>query len=197
MHARLATLALAGILLGGCVTAPYSLVTPGENSAGDLKFTAGSSWNAASAMMAPYARQDALVWTQDGPLLDRLLIIPGVPDGEALFRVPAKSAALPVFRADMLPNEIAELVESSIVKILGEGQVAVSTSNLRPTRFGEQRGAMFDISSELMDGPDYRGIAGGFVAGEKLYLIIYLGAEPYYFEKHRAEAETLLSSARL
>ena len=191
----LAPLVLA-VLLNGCVSA-YSLLGPGETEVGSLRVTADGSWNSASAMQTPYSRKGTQVWTRDGLLLDRLMIIPDIAPGEALFRSSAKDAALPVFRADMLPNEIAELVESSIVKVLGEGEAAVSTSNLRPQKFGEQRGALFDLDGQLSDGPNYRGVAGGFVANDRLYLVIFLAATPHYDEKHRDAAEAILRSARL
>ncbi len=196
MNCRRITALLLILMLTACAT-PYSLVEPGEATIGGMKVTADGAWNSASAMQAPYAQKYSQVWTQDGLLLDRLMIFGGVSDGEALFKIASKDAALPVFRSDMLPNEVAELVESSIVKILGEGEVAVSTSKLRPQLFADQRGAMFDLSAKLSDGPGYSGMAGGFVASDKLYLVIFLGAEPYYNEKHRDVAEAIIKSARL
>ena len=184
------------VFLGGCATA-FTLVGPGSVAVGDLQVTANSSWNKAMSTMTPYARRDTQVWTSDGLLLDRLMIIPAIAEGEALFKTTEKDVALPVFRANMLPNEVAELVESSIVKVLGEGDVAVSSSGLRPQKFGDERGALFDMHAELGDGPDYRGVAGGFVANDKLYLVIFLGADPHYADKHRAAAEALIKSARI
>jgi len=49
----------------------------------------------------------------------------------------------------------------------------------------------------LTDGPDYGAIAGGFVADSKLYLIVFLGAKPYYFEKHRDEVLAIIRGARI
>ena len=42
-----------------------------------------------------------------------------------------------------------------------------------------------------------RGGVGAFVADEKLYLIVYLGAQPYYFDKHRDEALAVIRGARV
>lgn len=196
MCLKLPILALAVLVLTGCATA-FTLVEPGTVAVGDMQVMADGRWNKATAMMTPYAHRDAQVWTNDGLLLDRLMIIPAVSDGEKLFEATEDDIALPAFRANMLPNEVAELVESSIVKVLGEGDVVVSTSGLRPQTFGDQRGALFDIYAELGDGPDYRGMAGGFVANDKLYLVIFLGAHPYYADKHRDAAEAIIKSARI
>ena len=97
----------------------------------------------------------------------------------------------------MLPNEIEELTESSLVKLFKEGEVVVQTSNLRPHRFGEHNGLLFDINVAVSDGPNYRGITGALVVDKRLYLIFFLGAEPYYYKKHIDEALVIIKGARV
>jgi len=135
--------------------------------------------------------------TRDGLLLDRMVFIPAVPDGEPLVISRAKDVAMPVFHKDMLPNEIEELLESTIVKYFGEGQAAVSTSNLRPHRFGERSGIMFDISAVVTESPMYKGVVGAFIASDELYIMWYIGADPYYYDKHLSDAEAVIKSATL
>jgi hypothetical protein len=183
-------------LLGGCVTG-FTEVLPGVNTLGSLRVTADANWNKAPSGATPSARSSSRTWTQDGLLLDRLTIIPGVKDGESIFSSRNKSAALPVFRADMLPNEIEELVESSIVKLYGEGQSAVSTSGLRPQGFGSDGGFMFDIEAAVTESPDYRGLVGAFIVDDTLYLIMFLAADPHYYDKHLASADAIIKSATL
>ncbi len=181
----------------GCVATGYTLVPTGPNSAQDLQVNAGSGWNLAPAIMTPASREGTQTWTQDGLLLDRLVLIPAVPDGQTLFIDRTDTAALPVFRKSMLPNEIEELIESTLVKYFGEGSAAVSTSNLRPQMFGDQRGVMFDLSAQLSDSPDYRGTIGAFIADDKLYTIWYIAAHPHYHEKHNQRADAIIRSAAL
>ncbi len=183
-------------MLSACVTG-YTLVAPGTVDLAGLQVNTGASWNLAPRALNPEARKNAQVWTQDGLLLDRLIIIPGVPDGETVFLSSRDDAALPAFRADMLPNEIEELTESSIVKLFGEGGVSVSTSNLRPHRYGDDRGILFNLEVAVSDGPDYKGLAGSFIADDTLYLMLYFGAEPHYYDKHLADAERVITGARL
>jgi hypothetical protein len=184
------------VAVSGCVPT-YTLVTPGANSIENLRVEANSGWNMAPNALTLAARKDSQTWTQDGLLLDRLVFIPSVPDGEPILQSNRSSAALPVFRADMLPNEIEELAESTFVKLFGEGNVAVSTENLRPQRFGEHRGVMFDMKASVTDSPDYRGMVGAFIANEELYMMYYLAAEPFYFGKHQSAAEAIIKSAAL
>ncbi len=188
------TLSLS-ILLSGCVA--FSMVEPGPTTVGDLQLDASVAWNQAPAVMSPAARPGTKVWTRDGLLLDRIVIIPGVPDGETIFKPIDKTQALPAFKADMLPNELEELTESSISKLFGEGQTAVTTMNLRPHRFGENSGILFDVETAVSDGPDYRGFVGAFISEDKLYMLIYIAALPFYYDKHHAEAEAIIKSARI
>lgn len=189
-------LLILSVVLGGCVMS-YTLVAPGAVDLTGLRVHPGVAWNLAPSSVSPSSRKTTQVWTQDGLLLDRLIIIPGVPNGETVFVSPRNDAALPVFRADMLPNEIEELTESSIVKLFGEGGVSVSTGNLRPHRYGDQRGILFNLEISVSDGPDYKGLAGSFTAADSLFLMLYFGAEPHYYEKHLAEAERVITGARL
>jgi hypothetical protein len=109
----------------------------------------------------------------------------------------SKSAALPIFKADMLPNELEELVESSIVKLFGEGAAVVSTANLRPHRYGENAGIRFDLDITVSDSAPYKGTVGAFIAREHLYLIYFLGVLPYYYDKHIEAASAIIDSATL
>ena len=183
-------------VLSGCVTS-YALVAPGAVDLSGLQVTPGASWNLAPPAVMPASRKNTQVWTKDGLLLDRLVIIPGVPDGETIVVSRDDAAALPVFRADMLPNEIEELTESSIVKLFGEGSVSVSTRDLRPHRYGDHRGILFNLDVAVSDGPDYKGLAGSFIVDGTLYLMMYFGVETYYYDKHLVEAEAVISGARL
>lgn len=180
--------------LAACVPS-YTLVQPGPNSAEDLQVNAGAGWNLSPPTYV--ARAGAQTWTQDGVLLNRLVLIPAVADGETLIVDRSKAGALPTFRKDMLPNEIEELVESTLVKFFGEGNAVVSTSNLRPQAYGDQRGVMFDIDAQLTDSPDYRGTIGAFIANEQLYTIWYIAADPYYYGKHSDAADAIIKSAVL
>lgn len=193
MNFRGIALLLSVAVLGGC--AAYTLVPAGAVAVGDLQLTPGSAWDKAPSMALPNARRGAAVWTRDGLMLDRLVIIPAVPDGEPLFRDREGDAALPTFAATMLPNELEELTESSVVKLMGEGNAAVSTSNLRPHRYGEHAGILLNLDASVSDGPDYKGLAGAFVAADQLYFMLYLAATPYYYDKYLPEVESIIKSA--
>ena len=182
------------LLIAGCATG-YREVLPGVQTYGSMRITAGDAWNSVPNGHTPMSRSDTRTWTKDGVLLDRITIFPGVKSGEAIFDSRNASAALPSFAADMLPNEIEELVESSIMKLYGEGNASVSTSNLRPQQYGELGGFMFDIEAAVTESPDYHGMVGGFIDDDRLYLTIYLAAQPHYFDKYKEEADKIIKSS--
>ena len=197
MKTRILFILLFAVLGAGCVSTSFVAVAPGTVPVGDMNVTTPIAWNVAPAIILPNTRKGAQAWTQDGLLLNRITITPAVADGETIFVSRDKSVALPGFRSDMLPNDIEELVESSLVKFFGEGNAVVNTSGLRPHRFGENPGVIFDFEASLTDSPDYRGMVGAFIANDHLYLVTYSAAEPYYYGRHADEAKMIIESATL
>lgn len=173
----------------------YGLRPPGTHQIGNLTVENPESWNRASNA-APFGRRGTEIWSQDGILLDRLIVVPQVPDGEPIFKARNKSDRLPVFKAAMLPSEIVELIEASLPRALGVGGSTVVTGRVRPQQYGEDPGILMEVSGSIEDATDYSGLIGAFVGGQKLYLLIHVAAEPYYATKHRARAEALIKSAR-
>ena len=95
------------LMVSGCVS--FKATGPGELSYSGLTVETETAWNQAPKEVTRLSRPESRTWTQDGVLLDRLMIIPGVPGGEPIFRQTSQSQALPVFEANMLPNEITIL----------------------------------------------------------------------------------------
>lgn len=195
MNGRAAALFVMAVL-AGCASMAPQLQKPGPVQVGSLRLTSAEGWNVLPASAMYFLRKGSQAWTRDGALLDRLLIIPAVPDGEPLFKEPDKAIALPRFKADMLPDELAQFTESSLVKLFGEGSAVVKASHLRPVKFGERCGVGFDLEATSTDGPAYRGMAGALIADRQLNMVIFMAAEPYYFERNRAAAEQIIASVR-
>jgi hypothetical protein len=186
-----AAVVIVVVCLVGC--ASYSRIMPGPVAAATISVAADDGWN---ALAATPLKKGGAMWTRDGELLNRLILLPDIEDGHTLLRRPDKKEAIPPFRADMLPHEIAELVEAWITKSFGEGESLVASSGLRPSTYGEQIGFEFELSVSVSDGPEYRGSAGGFVVDGRLNLIIFLAAVPHYFDRDRESAARLIASAR-
>ena len=182
-------------LLTACASS-YTLVSDGSVTVGDLRIQAGPGWNQAPKFEIPWARRSTQTWTRDGMPLDRLIIIPRLFDGESIF-FPNEDIEYPVFKANMTPAQIQALVIASLELAQGPNPAVVNTDNLRPYRFGNESGVLFDFGVIVHDGPEYAGTAGAFVANERLYLLYFVAAVPYYFDKHIGAAEAVIRSARL
>jgi hypothetical protein len=194
----------AVLLLTGCATTPpYTELPAGPVTVGSVRFDVDAGWNVAAPKIwlvsngVLRVQEGGPYWTRDGQQLDQIIVYPDIRDGEALEKKAPKQAAYPAFRANMLPNEIVALVESTLTKVFGEGDALVTSSGLRPQKFGDQKGFAFDLALSVSNGPDYKGLVGGFVADGKLQLAVYLGAVPYYFDLHRESAARIIASARL
>jgi hypothetical protein len=185
------------LLLSGCVSTQFKAVTAGQLELGDLEVEAVDPlWNKSPKILTGYLHKESELWTRDGLLLDYLLLVPGVTHGEAVFRSRSDSLLFPPFNKDMLPNEIVELTEASLVKLNGDG-VVVTSSGLRPYRLGDQRAVMFDLELTSAEEPRRFGRAVAFVRSEQLYLMLYVATELYYFDKHWGKALATMDSARV
>ena len=64
-------------------------------------------------------------WTVDGPLLQRLVFIPGIKDGEPLVKQSTETKDFPVFHENMSPIEVKELFEATMSR-MGAHQIAIA-----------------------------------------------------------------------
>jgi len=181
--------------LAGCASG-YVAVGPGQVSIQGLEVEAAPGWNRVPAEEMPWARRGMQAWTRNGMSLDRLVLIPGIADGESIY-LPRNSIDYPLFRVDMSTSQQLALVEETIELAQGANQTEVTAGNSRTHQFGGRDGIVFDLRALVHDGPEYRGTGGAFVDGERLYLLYFLGAVPYYYEQFAASALATIESASL
>lgn len=180
------------LLVTAC--APYSLKQSGPHSLGPLSFETSSNWNKYN--MANAGR-NVEIWTADGSSLNSLMIFKGVKDEQSLFRTASKANAMPLYSKDMLPQEVMELVQSSLRKFYGEANVLLEADGLRPMNFVDSAGFGFDLKFTNESGLRYLGKVAAVSKNEALYMMIYSGTEMHYFEQHDQEFEQILASASM
>jgi hypothetical protein len=173
-------------LLGGC--AQYSLVKAGSmtNVGNSLNVDPQIDWSM-------YSRNDTLLWTVDGPMLERVYFIPGIEHGKPLLNA-ANDKKMPVFSSTMTPIEIMDLVEATLARL---NALAITKENLKPAPFGKYEGFRFTFSYVSEDGLDYKGFAAGTVKDKKLYLIMYTGTNLFYFDKYVEQVEKIVNSVEI
>jgi hypothetical protein len=194
---RLMMTCTVATFLAGCAGG-YSLVpaaVPAKVAAASFIVTPSVAWN---KMPRGYNQPKyEEVWTADGPLLNTVTFYGGVPEGKALIKQRKKAEQhAPLFRATMLPQELAEFVESTYR--VTSGSTAFSVSSLKPATFAGARGFSMDFDYVLQsDEVKRRGRAIGAIKDNKLYMMIYEGTTTHYFDLYAREFDRVAASAAI
>ena len=125
---------------GGGFSNYYSLVRPHSVSVGDgsMAVTPPRPWNRQRRFFFDDVKwvED---WTLNGPLLDDLTFVSGLPNTKRLIQTDSRDAQqVPKFHSDMTAPEIAAMIESAY-RVRG-GAVDFRTLSLAPRQFVGQPG---------------------------------------------------------
>ena len=182
---------------GGLSSDYYSLVRPHSVSVGDgsMAVTPPRPWNRQRRLFFDDVRwvED---WTLNGPLLDNMTFVSGLPHGRYLVSTDRSDAQqVPRFHSNMTAPEIQALLESAY-RVRG-GAIDFRTLSLLPRQFLGHPGFQFDY--EHLDGDELwrKGRAVGAVINGRLYLIMLDAARPHYFPETVKDFEAMVASARL
>lgn len=192
------------LLLAATACTPWQKVPPGPVSFGTKATTTTSqTWSS-------QGDQDATLWTQDGPALHAMVFHLGVADGKTLFqdqdveaqqglfqkmlgRAPDKVSFR--FSKTMTEWEIVEFFTTSWGKAAGD--VPVKVESMAPATLDGHPGISFQYSYTPKDELRRRGFGVAAVVDDKLYLVHYLGSAIYHFDKHKAEAEQVITAFKI
>ncbi len=190
MRASWLLLCFALLVVAGCQT--YEKVEQGASKVGGLTVTATAPiWNKVPSSHSPGKLP---TWTVDGVALNSLSFVSGIKDGKPLVEADEK-ARYPLFHADMLPNDIAELVQSTVAKVFTANVSA--GGELKPLTIGGQPGFELEFEFVTPDEVIRRAFVGGTVKNGELQLVVYQAARMYYFGKNLPQARELITTARL
>ena len=175
----------------------YSLVRVRPTSVGNgsMVVTPPQQWNEQRRWFFDSIRwvED---WTLNGPYLDGITFVTGLPSGEYLVRQrKSDERQVPKFRSDMLAPEIAAMLESAY-RVRG-GAIEFETLGLQPRQFMGYPGFQYDYQHLDTDELWRKGRAVGAVIGGRLYLILYDGARSHYYGAALPDFEAIVASARL
>ncbi|MBX5462306.1 MAG: hypothetical protein IRZ28_14595 [Steroidobacteraceae bacterium] len=192
---RTLILLVAVLALAGCVTG-YTLVSPApvKVAKSTMKVTPSLPWNRAPKSALDVPSQE--VWTQNGPLLDEITFIGGVTSGQAIAKQrPKDDRKVPVFRADMSPQDLVSMIES-YYRIRG-GATIFTPTGVKPVTFLGTTGMQLDYEFVSTDEVKRRGRSVLAVVEGKLYLMSLDGAALHYFDAALPEFEALVASAQI
>jgi hypothetical protein len=181
---------------GGGFASPYYLVRAGQVinvGSGAMSVTAPREWNRTQRSIFNDVRwvED---WTLNGPFLDQVSFIAGLPHDKRLVRQEYKAdRQVPKFRRDMTAPEVAALIET-LYRVEG-GSVDFRTTSLAPRTFLTSPG--FQLDFEHLGGDEVwrRGRAVGAVIDGKLYLMMVDAARSHYFPNVLPDFEAMVTSA--
>lgn len=169
----------------------YALVKPEPIDISGMTIIPSMQWNSAASLAKVGGKP---TWTSDGPLLNSIVFFPAIEDGDTLFKS-NKKEQYPTYSSDMLPNEIVEVVESSIVKIYDA--TINDTGNLRPLLIDNNPGFQYDFSFNTADNITRKAYIAGTTKSEKLYLMFYQATAIHYFEQYIDEVKTMAENMKL
>ncbi len=194
---RLPALLVAGFLLALLAGCASVVKVEGEQTLkGRLTVQLGQAWN---KVPTPGTDLPYESWTQEGVTLDHLRLWAGVRSGESLLKAPPPAAGqralrVPVFRAGMAPDQIANLFE--MLYAFDGSQVQVV--RIDPTTFAGQPGVRFELAVvRKHDEVQLAAVGWAAVRGDELFAMTYAAPRLGFFPRGRPGAEAIAASARL
>lgn len=176
----------------------YSLVRVGSRQVGDgsMAVSAPRPWNRTRKLFLFDDVRWVEDWTLNGPLLDGMSFVAGLPSGKYLIRQRrTDDRQVPKFRSDMTAPEITAMLES-LYRVRG-GAIDFRTTSLQPRTFLGTNGFQFDFEHLDSDELWRRGRAVGAVVNGRLYLILFDATRSHYFGSAVGDFEAMVVSARL
>ena len=177
------------VLLSACASGGKLVVAQEGVRVFDLAFDTNMDW-------ARTRLSRAELWTIDGLPLNEFVVVSKVKPGEHVFLAAKERKRRPDgpwFREAMRPDEIRDVL---IDGLRGDGWSNVSTSNLRPARFGEVAGLRFDMQLTHANGLVYRGTYAAAVHEGRLTHWFWMAPVEHYYGRDIAAVNRMFDSAR-
>jgi hypothetical protein len=180
--------AMIGFTLAEPVSADETLVAGSY-----MTVEAGSTWKRLPASMSQTRWED--VWTWNGPQLDRMALVGGLPDGKAItFRKKNADQQVPVFRADMTAQDLMSMVE---VSYRVNGVTVFQFEAVEPVDFLGGPGVRLRYNYTSGIGIAKRGNCVMRVVNRKLYAMKLESVAGHSFDTVDPEFDQLIASAQL
>ena len=205
MRKSLLALAATAFLLGGCTSVGegtdlgvYQLVRtkPTRVGNGSVEVIPPRPWNKQRRFFFFDSIRWVEDWTLNGPYLDGITFVSGLPSGEYLIRQrKTEERQVPKFRSDMTAPEVTAMLESAF-RVRG-GAVEFRTLALQPRQFMGYPGFQFDFEHHDGDELWRKGRAVGAVIDGRLYLMLYDAARSHYYTNALPDFEAMANNAHI
>ena len=176
------------VLLAAC--AQYTLVKPGLSDVDGMGIMAAANvWNKVPSMSSVGGNP---TWTADGTVLDFVTFFSAIEDGKTLVKA-QKKEQYPAFHSNMLPNEIIELVESTISKYYSAN--IVNRGKLKPLKIDNNPGFEYSFEFTAQDDVPRKAYLAGTIKDKMLYIIFYQATKLYYYDKYFPDIQAMVNNA--
>ena len=187
---RFAMLAAALALLAACASGGGRLVAAAADVREiDLRFYTSMDW-------ARVRLTRIELWTIDGLPLNEFVVVSRVRPNEHVFlesRERKRRPDGPWYRPGMRPDEVRDVILDALRQ---DGWTRVSSSNMRPARFGSVEGLRFDAQLTHQNGLLYRGTFAAAEREGKLTHFFWIAPAEHYYSRDVAAVNRMFDSAR-
>lgn len=154
---------------------------------------AGATWKKLPASMSQTRWED--VWTWNGPQLDRMALVDGLPDGKTIISQKTKAdQQVPAFRADMTAQDLTSMVE---VSYRVNGVTVFHFESVEPVDFLGGPGVRLRYEYTSGIGIAKKGNCVMRVVDSKLYAMKLESVAGHYFDTVDPEFDQLVATAQL
>lgn len=186
---RYTAVALFAVLLAACGPERNLIAANNAYNVFDVQLDTSLDWSRAKGTRAE-------MWTIDGIPLNRFLIIARVKPNEHVYLSSKENKSRPDgpwYRPGMRPDEIRDIIVDAL---RSGGWTRVSTSNLRPVKFGTVDGLRFEITMTSDSGLIYKGEFGAAEHQGKLTHFSWTAPAEHYYDRDRVAVDKMISSIR-
>lgn len=179
----------------GCAPPQYVLMPSGVTRIGvsRLRVTPAIPWN--RVPFGEVQRRWETVWTQNGPLLDMLSLVGGLPEGKTIIQTYEDDVVqVPAFHSDMRAEDLVSMVQASY---RARGITTFEAEPAIPAHFLGGDGVRFAFRYTPEDGASRKGVCVMRAVDRKLYAITLDAESTHYFAVLLPEFEKLVASATL
>ncbi len=174
-------------LLASCVQ--HTVIESGQQKVGSFIVSPSNQWN---KVPSQFSISGLTTWTVDGGSLNSLLFIPDVEDGDTLLPN-TNDKKFDTYSKDMLPNEIIELVESTL--LLALDAKITNKAALRPVKIGADQGFEFELEYVAQDEVPRRAYIAAVIKDENLNVIFFQATKLHYYDSLIRDVKTIVSTA--
>lgn len=190
MKANILVAATLAAFLSACQGFQAVDISMAANVGDNISVTPQVAWSKLN-----YGAGSATIWTIDGLGLNEMRFLTGIKPGDPLMNVAGvERKELGAFQAMMLPDEVMELVGSTLGRLRYR---QIRTAGLRPAPFGMATGFRFDLNFTNEDGLQFKGVALFAERGGKLDLLLFIAPGEYYFDHYAPVVERVFTSVQL